>query len=326
MKAQAQPILQVRNLVTRLGSKRGFGLAVNDVSFDLMPGETLGLVGESGSGKSMTCLSVLRLTPPAATQITGGQVIFDGEDLLQKSEAEMRGYRGRRISMILQDPMRALNPVLTIGEQLFESLRLHRGLRGAALQQAACELLERVRIPNPAAGLAAYPHHFSGGMRQRVVGAIALAGNPDILIADEPTTALDVTVQAAFLDLLKDIQRQDKLSILFITHDFAVVARMCDRVAVMYAGRIVETAPTSMLFDRPRHPYTESLLRSVPDVDRRDDRLYAIPGQPPSVFAPQSGCPFAARCAHAMPRCGEELPPTRKFDDGHEVNCWLHEA
>ncbi|RIK86140.1 MAG: peptide ABC transporter ATP-binding protein [Hyphomicrobiales bacterium] len=325
MTQQAQPILQVRNLVTRIGGKRGFGNAVDDVSFDLMPGETLGLVGESGSGKSMTCLSVLRLTPPAATHITGGQVIFDGEDLLRKTGAEMRGYRGRRISMILQDPMRALNPVLTVGEQIFESLRLHRGLRGAALREAACELLERVRIPDPAAGLTAYPHHFSGGMRQRVVGAIALAGNPDILIADEPTTALDVTVQAAFLDLLKSIQRQDRLGILFVTHDFAVVSRMCDRVAVMYAGRIVETAPTDMLFDRPRHPYTESLLRSVPDVDRREERLYAIPGQPPSVFAPRTGCPFAPRCPRAMDRCRQETPPTRRLDDGHEVSCWLHE-
>lgn len=321
-----KPILQVRNLVTQLRGKLGFGHAVNDVSFDLRPGETLGLVGESGSGKSMTCTSVLRLTPPVATKITGGQVIFDGEDLLQKSEAEMRGYRGRRISMILQDPMRALNPVLTIGEQLFESLRLHRGLRGSALRQAACELLERVRIPDPAAGLSAYPHHFSGGMRQRVVGAIALAGNPDILIADEPTTALDVTVQSAFLDLLKSIQRQDNLSILFVTHDFAVVARMCDRVAVMYAGRIVETASTDVLFERPRHPYTESLLRSVPDVDRRDERLYAIPGQPPSVFKPLAGCPFAPRCPKAMSRCHAELPPKRTFEGGHEVSCWLHEA
>lgn len=326
MKQSIKPVLQVRNLVTQLDGKLGSGRAVNDVSFDLMPGETLGLVGESGSGKSMTCTSVVRLTPPVATTITGGKVIFDGADLLQKSEAEMRGYRGRRISMILQDPMRALNPVLTIGEQLFEPLRLHRGLRGQALRQAACELLERVRISDPASALNAYPHHFSGGMRQRVVGAIALAGNPDILIADEPTTALDVTVQAAFLDLLKSIQRQDNLSILFVTHDFAVVARMCDRVAVMYAGRIVETAPTDVLFDRPRHPYTESLLRSVPNVDRRDERLYAIPGQPPSVFKPLPGCPFAPRCPKAMSRCHEELPPKRTFEGGHEVSCWLHEA
>ncbi len=318
-------LLQVRGLCAQVRSKRGSGLAVNQVSFDLQRGETLGLVGESGSGKSLTCLSVLRLTPQPAIQVTAGQVLFKGEDLMRKSPAQMREYRGRRISMILQDPMRALNPVLTIGHQLFESLRLHRGLRGQALHDEACRLLARVQIPDPAAGLLAYPHHFSGGMRQRVVGAIALAGRPDILIADEPTTALDVTVQAAFLDLLKQIQAEDGLGILFVTHDFAVVARMCDRVAVMYAGRIVETARTADLFREPRHPYTESLLRSVPDVDRRDERLFTIQGQPPSILSPSPGCPFAPRCPRVMPRCHERMPPMRRTADGREVACWLYE-
>jgi oligopeptide/dipeptide ABC transporter ATP-binding protein len=318
----SEPLLRVRNLTTQLQSKRGTGVAVKGVSFDLYPGETLGLVGESGSGKSLTCLSVLRLNPKPASSITGGEVQFESEDLLQISEAEMRGYRGKKIGMILQDPMRALNPVLTIGDQLYESLRLHKGLKGDELRSAAIALLERVQIPNPEQGLAAYPHHFSGGMRQRVVGAIAMAGSPSVLIADEPTTALDVTVQAAFLDLLKRIQREEGLSILFVTHDFAVVARMCDRVAVMYAGRIVETATTGTLFSAPRHPYTESLLRSVPDVDRKDDRLYTIPGQPPSVFSEVTGCAFAPRCPYVMERCRKEVPPQTSVGPVHTVSCW----
>jgi len=318
------PLIEVRDLQTHLFSKRGVGRAVAGVSFDLHAGETLGLVGESGCGKSLTCLSVLRLNPQPASRIVGGNVRFRGDDLLTKSEAEMRQYRGKKISMILQDPMRALNPVLTIGDQLYEALILHRGLRGRELRDAACELLERVRIPDPAAGLAAYPHHFSGGMRQRVVGAIAMAGNPEVLIADEPTTALDVTVQEEFLELLKSIQQQDGLGILFVTHDFAVVARMCDRVAVMYAGRIVETADTDTLFDAPRHPYTQALLRSVPDVSRRDERLFSIDGQPPSVFAPLPGCSFAPRCEHATERCRSSAPPPVQAG-GRSVSCWLYE-
>ncbi|MBB5215531.1 ABC transporter ATP-binding protein [Parapusillimonas granuli] len=317
-----EPLLRVRNLTTQLQSKRGTGLAVKGVSFDLYPGETLGLVGESGSGKSLTCLSVLRLNPKPASTVTGGEVLFESEDLLRISDDEMRAYRGKKIGMILQDPMRALNPVLTIGDQLFESLRLHKGLRGAELRRAAAALLERVQIPNPEQGLSAYPHHFSGGMRQRVVGAIAMAGSPSVLIADEPTTALDVTVQAAFLDLLKRIQREEGLSILFVTHDFAVVARMCDRVAVMYAGRIVETAPTAALFNAPRHPYTESLLKSVPDVDHKDERLYTIPGQPPSIFSEVRGCAFAPRCPYVMERCLKDVPPQKESGPGHTVSCW----
>lgn len=324
--SNSQPLLRVRGLKTQLNSKRGTGLAVKGVSFDLYPGETLGLVGESGSGKSLTCLSLLRLNPKPASSIVGGQVMFESEDLLNLPEAQMRAYRGKKIGMILQDPMRALNPVFTIGNQLFESLRLHRGLQGAELRETATHLLERVQIPNPEQGLSAYPHHFSGGMRQRAVGAIAMSGSPSILIADEPTTALDVTVQAAFLDLLKRIQREEGLSILFVTHDFAVVARMCDRVAVMYAGRIVETAPTAVLFDQPRHPYTESLLKSVPDVDHKDERLYAIPGQPPSVFSEAKGCAFAPRCPYAMVRCREEVPPQRTVGPAHTVSCWREEA
>jgi oligopeptide transport system ATP-binding protein len=320
----ASPILEVRRLQTHLFSKRGVGRAVANVNFILHAGETLGLVGESGSGKSLTCLSVLRLNPQPASRVVGGEVLFHGDDLLKKSDAEIREYRGKKIAMILQDPMRALNPVLTIGNQLYETLTLHRGLHGQRLKDTACELLERVRIPDPAAGLAAYPHHFSGGMRQRVVGAIAMAGNPEILIADEPTTALDVTVQEEFLDLLKTIQKEAGLGILFVTHDFAVVARMCDRVAVMYAGKIVETAPTDALFDAPLHPYSKALLRSVPDVSHKDERLYSIDGQPPSVFAPLPGCSFAPRCEFATDRCRSVSPPEIDFGI-RSVSCWLYE-
>ena len=262
-------VLDVRDLRTHFFTRRGVGKAVDGVSFTLRRGETLGLVGESGCGKSMTCLSILRLHPRPASRIVGGQVLFRGEDLLQKSEPEMRRYRGRHLAMILQDPMTALNPVFTVGNQLAEPLRLHQRLRGRTLWQQAAEVMRLVRIPAPETRLGAYPHQLSGGMRQRAVGAIALSCNPDVLIADEPTTALDVTIQAAYLALLKEIQARVGLSILFVTHDFGVVARMCDRVAVMYAGKIVELADTRTLFERPAHPYTEALLHSVPDVQAR---------------------------------------------------------
>ena len=322
--ATASPILEVKGLETHLFTKRGIGRAVAGVSFALKAGETLGLVGESGSGKSLTCLSVLRLNPQPASRIVAGQVLFHGEDLLAKSDAEIRHYRGNKIAMVLQDPMTALNPVFTIGDQIYEALRLHRGLRGSRLKEVAAALLGRVRIPKPEERLSTYPHHFSGGMRQRVVGAIALAGSPSVLIADEPTTALDVTVQAAYLDLLKEIQAEEGLGILFITHDFAVVARMCDRVAVMYAGKIVETAPTGTLFDSPKHPYTEALLRSVPDVTKRDDRLYSIEGQPPSVFSPLPGCAFAPRCPYADEKCRTIAPPEIAVGPQQSVSCWRY--
>ena len=294
------------------------------MSFTLAAGETLGLVGESGCGKSVTCLSVIRLNPRPASRIVGGQVLFRGEDLLQKSEQEMRRYRGRHIAMVLQDPMTALNPVFTIGNQLFESLVLHQGLRGSGLRARAVEVLRLLRVPAPEARLRSYPHEFSGGMRQRTVGAIALSCQPEILIADEPTTALDATIQAAYLDLLRDIQRQAGLAILFVTHDLGVVAQMCDRVAVMYAGRIVETADTRRLFAEPAHPYTQALLRSVPDVQHDVDRLYSIEGQPPSISDLGAGCPFAPRCPVAEARCREAFPPERVLAPAHTVSCWRH--
>jgi oligopeptide/dipeptide ABC transporter ATP-binding protein len=294
------------------------------VSFVLRAGETLGLVGESGSGKSLTCLSMLRLNPRPASRIMGGRVLFHGEDLLQLPDRAMRRVRGRRIAMVLQDPMTSLNPVFTIGNQIGEVLRLHRDAHGGAVGEQAADMLRRLRIPDPERALRNYPHQFSGGMRQRSVGAIALAGAPEVLIADEPTTALDVTIQAAYLALLKELQRESGLAILFVTHDFNVVARMCDRVAVMYAGRIVETADTATLFDAPRHPYTGALLASMPDVDRALERLESIAGQPPSLFEPRQGCTFAPRCPQADARCRAEEPPEVQVGSSQSVRCWRH--
>ncbi|MBI3328402.1 MAG: ABC transporter ATP-binding protein [Nitrospinae bacterium] len=318
------PVLQVRDLKTYFFTKRGAGQAVDGVSFDLGRGETLGLVGESGCGKSITALSIMGLHPKPAARIVGGQVLFHGEDLLKKSPGELRRYRGKRIALILQDPITALDPVFTIANQVGEPLRFHQRLRGRSLRERAVALLKLLRIPAPEQRLNSYPHQFSGGMRQRVVGAIALSCGPEVLIADEPTTSLDVTVQAAYLALLKEIQRQTELAILFITHDFGVVAKMCDRVAVMYAGKVVETAPTWELFDAPAHPYTEALLNSVPDVRLGTTRLASIEGHPPSVYALPKGCPFAARCRYVMPRCQGEFPPEVEVAKGHRVSCWRH--
>jgi oligopeptide/dipeptide ABC transporter ATP-binding protein len=320
----AVPLLEVKDLRTHFFTRRGIGRAVDGVSFTLAAGETLGLVGESGSGKSVACLSVIRLNPRPASRIVGGQVLFRGQDLLQKSEREMRRYRGRHIAMVLQDPMTALNPVFTVGNQLFESLILHQGLRGSRLRARAIEVMRLVRVPAPEARLRSYPHEFSGGMRQRTVGAIALSCQPEILIADEPTTALDATIQAAYLDLLRDIQRETGLAVLFVTHDLGVVAQMCDRVAVMYAGKIVEIADTNRLFAAPAHPYTEALLRSVPDVQEEVGRLYSIAGQPPSIHDLGAGCPFAPRCPVVEPRCREAFPPERVLERAHAVSCWRH--
>jgi oligopeptide/dipeptide ABC transporter ATP-binding protein len=324
--ATGEVVLDVRDLRTYFYTRRGVGKAVDGVSFALREGETLGLVGESGCGKTLTCLSILRLHPRPASRIVGGQVLFRGEDLLPKPEREMRRYRGRHIAMILQDPMTALNPVFTVGNQLAEPLRLHQRLRGRTLRQRAVEALRLVRIPAAETRLGSYPHQFSGGMRQRTVGAIALSCNPEVLIADEPTTALDVTIQAAYLALLREIQARTRLAILFVTHDFAVVARMCDRVGVMYAGRLVELGETAAVLARPAHPYTEALLRSVPDLDASVARLYSIEGQPPSIYEGAPGCPFAPRCPLVEPRCRVEFPPSRSLAPGHVVSCWRHVA
>ena len=293
------------------------------MSFSVSEGETLGLVGESGSGKSMTCLSILRLVPHRAARILGGEVRLDGDDLLKKSEREMQRIRGRRVAMILQDPMSSLNPVFSIGMQIREPLSSYHGISGKALATRAIELLASVGISSPAARLRAFPHQLSGGMRQRVVGAMAIAAPPRLLIADEPTTSLDLTIQAQYLRLLTDLQQRHRLAMIFVTHNLGIVAKMCDRVAVMYAGRVVEAGPVGTIFGAPRHPYTRALLESVPRLGARAEWLTAIEGQPPDLAALPRGCAFAPRCAHAMERCRAEEPPEFALGAGHASRCWL---
>src|SRR5712691_1677618 len=317
----ADALLEVRNLRTYIHTRRGVVKAVDGATFSVRRGETLGLVGESGSGKSMTCLSILRLVPEPGGRIAGGQILFDGEDLLAKTPDEMRQLRGSRIAMILQDPMASLNPALTVGEQIAETLRLHRGLRGRALDERIVELLRQVRVSDPERRVHAYPHQMSGGIRQRVAGAIAISCQPSLLIADEPTTSLDVTIQAQYLRLLKDIQRETGLGMVFVTHDLGIVAKLCDRVAVMYAGRIVETGTTRDIFNRARHPYTIGLLNCLPTLRRAREPLTAIEGQPPDLAHTPSSCAFAPRCPLAEARCEEAPPPLRAVEPDHLVAC-----
>ncbi len=288
----------------------------------MYPGETLGLVGESGCGKSVTCLSILRLVPQPAGKIVGGRILWEGEDLLSKSEVEMRRIRGRCISMILQDPMTSLNPVFSIGDQVAEGIAIHQRLKGKTLWQKTAEVLGQVRIPSPQGRLHDYPHQFSGGMRQRVVGAISIACEPRLLIADEPTTSLDVTIQLQYLTLLKEIQKRSGLAMIFVTHDFGIVAKICDRVAVMYAGKIVEIARVQDLFDRPAHPYTQALLNSIPNLEDQVDRLYSIEGQPPALHGLPLGCAFAPRCSYATSRCNQEYPAEVFLGADHMARCW----
>jgi oligopeptide/dipeptide ABC transporter ATP-binding protein len=318
-----KPVVEVKDLRTHLVTRWGTIKAVDGVSFSVGEGETLGLVGESGSGKSMTCLSIVRLTPRPASRIVGGEVWLDGENLLAKSEREMQRVRGRKVAMILQDPMSSLNPVFSVGMQVREPVAAYHGLRGRALLERAAGLLASVRIPSPAERLRAFPHQLSGGMRQRVVGAMAIAGPPRLLIADEPTTSLDLTIQSQYLNLLKDLQEQHRLAMIFVTHNLGIVARTCDRVAVMYAGRIVETGPVRRIFTAPAHPYTRALLESVPRLGAKAARLRAIDGQPPDLATLAPGCAFAPRCAHVMERCRAEAPP-ETAGNGHAVRCWLH--
>ena len=316
-----RPLLEVRDLRTYIYTRRGVVKAVDGASFSVRRGETLGIVGESGSGKSMTCLSVLRLVPEPGGRIVGGQILFEGEDLLAKSPEEMRQVRGSRIAMILQDPMASLNPAMTVGAQIAETLSLHRGLRGRALDGRVLELLRQVRISDAERRVVAYPHQMSGGIRQRVAGAIAISCQPGLLIADEPTTSLDVTIQAQYLRLLKDIQRETGLGMVFVTHDLGIVAKLCDRVAVMYAGRIVETGTTREIFDRPRHPYTAGLLNCLPTLRRGRQPLTAIEGQPPDLAHTPEGCSFAPRCPLAEARCQEARPPLRLVGPEHHAAC-----
>ena len=317
------PLLVVEDLRTHFFTRRGVTRAVDGVSFTLRAGETLALVGESGSGKSVTCLSLVRLVPEPAGRIVAGRVLLDGEDLLRKSPREMRRVRGKRIAMVLQDPMTSLNPALTIGTQVGEALRLHQGARGASLRARVLEALRRLRISAPESRLGQYPHQFSGGMRQRVSSAIALSCAPRLLIADEPTTSLDVTIQAQYLELLKEVQSSAGVAVILVTHDFGIVAANADRVAVMYAGRIVEMGSTLQVFDRPSHPYTRALLRCLPEAGRGRQALVEIGGQPPDLSRLPAGCPFAPRCPERQPICDEAYPAAVAVGDGHVAHCWV---
>ena len=318
----AIPVLDVQGLKTYFFTRSGVVKAVDGVSFTLMPGETLGIVGESGSGKSMTALSLMQLVPQPAGRIVEGRILFQGEDLVQKSQSEMQEIRGRDICMILQDPMTSLNPVFTIGNQLVETVRQNKEPHQASLTDRAIELLQKVKIPSPEIRMSNYPHQMSGGMRQRVVGSIAIAGAPKVLIADEATTSLDATIQYQYLALLKELQAETGMSIIFITHDFGIVAKMCDRVAVMYAGRVAEIADVRDLFNNPAHPYTEALMRSVPNVDEEVEYLYSIEGQPPALDNLPPGCTFAPRCPYVFDRCNEAFPDLIQVGDRHSATCW----
>ena len=321
-------LLEVNNLRTHFPTRAGLVRAVDGVSLYLDRGELLGLVGESGCGKSMTALSVMRLIAPPG-KIVGGEILFDGKDLLKFSDSEMRQMRGDDIAMIFQDPMTSLNPVYTVGEQIAEALRLHRKLSHKQARQAAIEAMREVAIPDPGRRASDYPHQLSGGMRQRVMIAMALACNPKLLIADEPTTALDVTIQAQILELLDDLRKQRELAVLLITHDLGVVAEVADRVAVMYTGKIVEESPVDELFARPKHPYTEGLLRSVPKLTSehviKQERLETIEGTVPRPTDLPPGCHFAPRCSHRMPRCIEGEIPLYHIEGEVSVRCVLYD-
>jgi oligopeptide/dipeptide ABC transporter ATP-binding protein len=322
-----EPLLRVRDLKTYFVTDRGAGTAraVDGVSFDLHPGETLGIVGESGCGKTVTSLSILRLIPEPPGHIRPGSYIeFEGRNLLTLAPKELRAIRGNRIAMIFQEPMTSLNPVLTIGDQVAEAAIVHQQLSRRAARARAIEMLRQVGIPDPGSRVDDYPHQLSGGMRQRVMIAMALICHPQILIADEPTTALDVTIQAQILELLTRLQQQLSMAVLLITHDLGVVAGSADRVVVMYAGQVVETAPTPELFARPRHPYTEGLMASIPRLDRPRERLHSIPGSVPAATAWPAGCRFHPRCPFAWEKCRTEEPPLLDTEvAGHTARCWL---
>jgi len=321
------PLLDVQDLSVEFDTRRGVAHVLQSISFSLGRGDTLGVVGESGCGKSMTALAVMRLIPNPPGRITAGSVRFEGRDLMGLSDPEMRAVRGNRVSMIFQEPMTSLNPVFTVGEQIAEAVRLHRGLDRRAAHERAVQMLESVGIPAARRRVDEYPHQFSGGMRQRVMIAMALACDPAVLIADEPTTALDVTVQAQIFDLIADLRERTGTAVILITHDMGAIAEMTDRVAVMYAGRIVEEGTVAEVLQRPLHPYTQGLIACAPGrrTARSGEVLEEIPGTVPSLLERQAGCGFADRCRHVMPRCRIALPAESVFDDGRRrVTCWLH--
>ena len=317
-------LLDVSGLSTQYVGARGTRVtrAVDDVSFSLEAGKTLGIVGESGSGKTTLALTLMRLLPPAA-RIAAGSIRFEGEELLSKSEKQMRALRGKRMAMILQDPMASLNPLFTVGDQIGETLRAHEATPRRAAWTKARDLLTSVNIAAPERRVREYPHELSGGMRQRVVGAIAISCGPKLLIADEPTTSLDVTIQAQYLKLLGEIQRQHGLALIFITHNLGIVARMCDQVAVMYAGRLVEAGPVRSIFNQPAHPYTRALIESIPKFGDAAERLTAIEGQPPDPSALPPGCAFHPRCPFVVDRCRAEAPPESQVAVQHRTRCWV---
>ncbi len=317
-----QPVLEVKDLRTYFQTRWGTVRAVDGVSFQLNRGETLGIVGESGSGKSVTMLSLMQLVPIPPGRIVSGQIVLDGQDLLQLTEEQMSKVRGSQIALIIQDPMTSLNPVFSIGNQVMETVKIHQDIPKKSIMETALDVLRKVNIPAAETRMRDYPHQMSGGMRQRVVGAISISCQPSVLIADEPTTSLDVTIQAQYLKLLKELQQESNLGLIFITHDFGIVAKMCDKVAVMYAGKIVEQGPVRDIFNNPSHPYTEALLASVPKLEEDVDRLYSIEGQPPALHDLPPGCPFAPRCQYAMEKCLEGYPSVTQVNEHHSAACW----
>ncbi|SDC38379.1 oligopeptide transport system ATP-binding protein [Terribacillus halophilus] len=320
-------LLEVNNLEVSFKTYGGEVQAVRDVSFHVDKGEILAIVGESGSGKSVTVQSIMGLIPTPPGKIKNGEVLLEGQDLLKLSKRDMQKVKGSKISMVFQDPMTSLNPTMKVGKQIAESITTHQNIKGQEAKERAIDMIRRVGISNPAERYEQYPHEFSGGMRQRIMIAIALACHPKVLLADEPTTALDVTIQAQVLDLMKNLKDEMDTSIILITHDLGVVAETAERVAVMYGGMIVETAPVNELFHNPKHPYTWGLLESIPDIDAADKkRLVPIEGAPPDLFSPPKGCPFAPRCKYAMDVCVEEMPPAFSIDSGHEAKCWLNDS
>ena len=320
-----EKILEVKDLRVSFHTYAGEVQAVRGISFYLNKGETLAVVGESGCGKTVTSKSLMRLIPEPPGEIKkGSQILFDGKDISVMSERELRELRGSDISMIFQDPMTSLNPTMTIGRQIAESLIIHRGMSRTEAMNESIKMLELVNIPNADKRAHQYPHEFSGGMRQRAMIAIALACNPKILIADEPTTALDVTIQAQIMDLIADLQQKLGTAVILVTHDLGVVADVADRIQVMYAGQIIEHGTTDEIFKNPQHPYTWALLQSVPRLDTKNkDRLYSLQGTPPDLIKPPVGCPFAARCEYCMQICREEMPEATTLSENHEVCCWL---
>jgi len=322
----AKPLLEVRGLKTYFFTDEGVVKAVDGVDFDIQEGEIFGLVGESGCGKSVTVLSLLRVVPSPPGRIVGGKVMFEGRDLTKISEGEMRRIRGAKISMIFQDPHSSLNPVFRIGDQIAEAIQLHQRIDKKEVPSKAAEALDLVRIPDPEDRMYQYPHQFSGGMKQRAMMAMMLACNPALLIADEPTTAVDVTIQIQILELLKELRRKRGASIMIITHNLGVIAEICDRVAVMYAGNIVEQADVVSLFEKPKHPYTLALLGTFPGAEKKRGELTVIPGFVPSLVDPPSGCKFHPRCPHAKSICTKEMPPVVEVGEGHTVRCHLYEG